>query len=517
MTATIQVRADVGGEDRIPHTFIVVTHPDGRVMEYGLVPFENGSPAGPGKIGITGPNSPSERTHEWSVSTPSIQLTPDQYTRLMDKITDSINNPPDYTVPGQWWPSDADNCTGWVNDVWQAAGLPTIPGVTDQSTWNPYGQAIWIDLNKLKDKIKDFFDAAKDFILPPRRDPLTLDLDGDGLETIGIAATNPIQFDHDGDGIKNGTGWVLSDDAFLVLDKNGNGSIDNGRELFGDSTIKSNGQTAADGFDALADLDSNLDGKISNLDAQFAHLRLWRDLNQDGISQSGELFTLTQLNISSINVTKTANSQTLANGNQIADLGTFTKTDGATGNVGAVTGNMADINLASDTFHRTFPNVLDTTSVATLPDMQGSGAVRDLREAATQSTTLQNLLTEYSATTTRAGQMALIDQLLDAWADTGGLAETSQTRHCERSEAIQTLLDKLNILPLDSSILVQTYSPISMRLSRMNNQLQLVYSAGTTLAVAKHTFECLNRTKLTTFSLNTNKTAVNNDEWRIAV
>ena len=239
--------------------------------------------------------------------------------------------------------------------------------------------------NDLKEKIKDFFDDAKDFVL--RRDPLTLDLDGDGLETTGIAATNPIQFDHDGDGIKNGTGWVLSDDAFLVLDKNGNGTIDSGRELFGDSTIKSNGQTAVDGFDALADLDSlsnggNADGKISNLDSQFANLRLWRDLNQDGISQTGELFTLTQLNISSINVTKTANSQTLPNGNQIADLGTFTRTDGATGNVGAVTGNMADINLASDTFHRTFPNVLDTSSVATLPDMQGSGAVRDLREAA---------------------------------------------------------------------------------------------------------------------------------------
>ena len=75
----------------------------------------------------------------------------------------------------------------------------------------------------------------------------------------------------------------------------------------------------------------------------------------------------------------------------IADLGTFTKTDGSTGTAGAVTGNLADINLASDTFHRTFPNVLDTTSVATLPDMQactgmflssGSGKVRDLREAA---------------------------------------------------------------------------------------------------------------------------------------
>ena len=58
---------------------------------------------------------------------------------------------------------------------------------------------------------------------------------------------------------------------------------------------------------------------------------------------------------------------------------------------------MADINLASDTFHRTFTTPLNTTSVATLPDMQGSGVVRDLREAATQSTRLQNLLSNYTA------------------------------------------------------------------------------------------------------------------------
>ena len=189
-------------------------------------------------------------------------------------------------------------------------------------------------------KTKAANDAAKNWF--PRHDPLTLDLDNDGLETTAIAATNPILFDHDGDGIKNGTGWVSSDDGFLVRDKNGNGSIDSGRELFGDSTIKSNGQLATDGFDALADLDSisnggNADGRISNADAQFANLRVWRDLNQDGISQSNELFTLSSQNIASINVTKTANSQTLANGNQIADLGSFTRTDGSTGTAGAVT------------------------------------------------------------------------------------------------------------------------------------------------------------------------------------
>src|SRR5262249_23306920 len=70
----------------------------------------------------------------------------------------------------------------------------------------------------------------------PRRDPLTLDLDGDGIESVGINSTNPITFDHDGDGIRTGTGWISSDDGFLVLDRNGNGTIDSGRELFGDST-----------------------------------------------------------------------------------------------------------------------------------------------------------------------------------------------------------------------------------------------------------------------------------------
>jgi Ca2+-binding RTX toxin-like protein len=262
----------------------------------------------------------------------------------------------------------------------------------------------------------------------PRRDPLTFDLDGDGLETVGVSSTNPILFDHDGDGTKNGTGWVSGDDAFLVIDKNGNGTIDSGLELFGDSTVKSNGLNATDGFDALADLDSNADGVVNNQDTQFTNLKLWRDLNQDGESQAGELFTLNDLGIIGINVASTEHSTTLANGNQLADTGSFIKADGSTGTVGEVTGSLGDINLADDTFHREFTDQLDTTAVASLPDMQGSGAVRDLREAATQSTVLQSLLTQYSAATTRAEQMALIDQMMDAWADTSGYAESYADR-----------------------------------------------------------------------------------------
>jgi len=273
-----------------------------------------------------------------------------------------------------------------------------------------------------------------------RSDPLTLDLDGDGLETTGIDPNAPILFDHNADGIKTGTGWVSADDGMLVLDRNGNGSIDTGQELFGDSTVKSNGQLATDGFDALADLDSNGDGQISSADAQFAGLQIWRDLNQDGISQGGELFTLDSLGIASISTAKTANSQTLANENQIADLGQYTKIDGSIGVTGEVSGSLGDMsgrvaaqqrgthrpapcgcNLAADTFHREFTSTLDTSAVSALPDMQGSGVLRDLRQASSQSATLQSLLTQYSAATTREAQLALLDQLLDAWADGGVL------------------------------------------------------------------------------------------------
>ncbi|WP_280191080.1 hypothetical protein [Delftia sp. PS-11] len=139
-------------------------------------------------------------------------------------------------------------------------------------------------------------------------DPLVLDLDGDGIEISPLASQ--IQFDTNGDGIKTGTAWVQADDGLLVWDRNGNGLIDSGRELFGDETLMANGQKAAHGFAALSELDVGGtdggagDGVFDAKDAQYASLRIWRDLNQDGISQANKLQTLAEAGVASIKLKK---------------------------------------------------------------------------------------------------------------------------------------------------------------------------------------------------------------------
>jgi hypothetical protein len=287
-------------------------------------------------------------------------------------------------------------------------------------------------------------------------DPLTLDLNGDGINTVP-RATPPLFFDLNATGIKTSTGWIAPDDGLLVIDRNGNGTIDNGAELFGDATPAYAAGTTnptmgrtVDGFAALAQEDTNHDGVVDAQDANWSNLRVWQDLNQDGISQSNELTTLEEQGIASMcgrvaaqqpgthrptpcgyNVARAVHSQMLPSGNQMSDLGTFTRTDGSTGNTGAPQA-MADINLSADTFHRTFTDTIPLTAQAeTLPDMQGSGKVRDLQQAASLQTvagqTLSTVLANYSSAGTREEQLAQIDGLLAAWADSSGFG-TLQSR-----------------------------------------------------------------------------------------
>jgi hypothetical protein len=90
--------------------------------------------------------------------------------------------------------------------------------------------------------------------------PVVLDLDGNGFESTGLLEGT--QFDHDANGYAERTGWVQEQDGLLVLDRNGNGRIDSGRELFGSETLRADGSKAANGYEALAELDANGDARI---------------------------------------------------------------------------------------------------------------------------------------------------------------------------------------------------------------------------------------------------------------
>ena len=266
--------------------------------------------------------------------------------------------------------------TGLALGVAVAAALAT-PAVRDILTDPDFWDAMKKGLNdpsKIPDLVSDFFSRAQNWIQP--RDPLVFDLDGDGIEAVGINPANPILFDHNADGVKTGTGWIKADDGLLVLDINGNGMIDSGRELFGDNTLLPSGQLAANGYTALAQHDANADGKINSADAVYTQLRVWQDANQDGISQAAELKTLAQLNIASINVTGTASNINLGGGNTQPFSGSFTRTDGSTGasGVAELSGSLL---LAANTFYSEFTDAIPLTDLAkTLPGMSGSGLVR---------------------------------------------------------------------------------------------------------------------------------------------
>jgi len=156
--------------------------------------------------------------------------------------------------------------------------------------------------------------------------PLILDLDGDGVETLG--QNFYIQFDHDKNGFAERTGWVGADDGLLVLDRNGNGRIDNGSELFGNNS--GTGPGPANGFAALAEFDANRDGRIDAADAAFASLRVWKDANSNGLTDAGELLTLQQAGVGSLSLSYTTGTTVDARGNSHLQLGSYTTTLGQT-------------------------------------------------------------------------------------------------------------------------------------------------------------------------------------------
>lgn len=240
--------------------------------------------------------------------------------------------------------------------------------------------------------------------------PIILDLDGDGIETTNIQ--NGTYFDLDADGFAEKIGWVSPDDGFLVMDRDGNGTIDSGRELFGNETLLSNGLRAWNGFVALGELDANGDGKIDANDPSYSQLRVWKDTNGDGYSSSDELFTLDSLGIQSINTGYTSSTYVDQEGNEHRQRGSFTRTDGSSGTI-------TDVWFQQDTTDAISTEyVEETEAIQALPDLHGNGSVYSLHQAMARdaSSQLETLVEQFVAETDIIDRNALMEQILYKWA-----------------------------------------------------------------------------------------------------
>ena len=301
-----------------------------------------------------------------------------------------------------------------LNEIWRRC-LKDYP--------NDWIDPLW-DAHRAIDSAEGLFDMAA--AAPPPGSPIILDLDGDGVETTGIKSG--AYFDHDGNGFAEQTGWAVSDDGLLVLDRNGDGTINDGKELFGDQTILQNGQRAVDGFQALAELDNNADGIVDADDVLFSRLKVWKDIDGDGYSAHDELFTLDELGIRSINTAYDTSDYIDANGNEHRQAGSYEKTNG-------------EILAATDVWFKTDKTCtivnewLDVPDpIASLPSLQGYGNVYDLHQAMAREVlagqpsgvSLKDLVGQFVEAADVAARNSLMEQILFKW--TGSEAVDPESR-----------------------------------------------------------------------------------------
>ena len=162
--------------------------------------------------------------------------------------------------------------------------------------------------------------------LPEIYDPIVIDFNKNGITSTKL--DNTVYFDHDNNGFAEATAWVEKDDGLLALDKNNNGKIDNGNELFGNHTISNTAygytdKKATNGYEALKAYDLNGDNVIDEKDEIFNKLKIWKDKNSNGITDEGELSSLADNNIKSIGlnykeITINENSNTVKQGSKAA-------------------------------------------------------------------------------------------------------------------------------------------------------------------------------------------------------
>lgn len=214
-------------------------------------------------------------------------------------------------------------------------------------------------------------------VCPDGVDPIIPNLNGGAVDTVGLSAS-PASFDMQNNGQTVRTGWGTAGEGYLIFDPN---DTDNSTAITQDSQL-------VGGFGVLQSLARTFDGAASGTltasDALWNDLKMWVDTTGTGQFQQGQLMSLDQLGIASINLNGAQVNQN-SNGNENLTASTFTRTDGSTG-------NMAGVNLMYQPGGTSTVAASATTGAAPLFHDVPDSTDGTNQNAATDSSDTQNVL-----------------------------------------------------------------------------------------------------------------------------
>jgi len=293
-----------------------------------------------------------------------------------------------------------------------------IRGVIDDYGWGAE------NLDALLGELPDWAQDALDLLGVSTEviSPLVFDLDNDGIELTNLTGQNAVFWDIDIDGFAEKSGWITGGDGLLAIDLNSDGIINDHSELFGDQTGFSNG------FDALAAYDSNSDGLITSADVDFTDLIIWVD-GGDAISVNTELYTLSQLGITSIDLGYTNVNYTIED-NEIRQESSFT--------INGQQNLLVDAYFQyNDVITRYTRNQNVDNQTFFLPTLSGFGNLKDLHVEMSLNQTLLDMVQDISVQNTEtllSGAYDLntkMNDVLFLWAGVDAVDPASRGTHID--------------------------------------------------------------------------------------
>ena len=422
----VQLCIDAGGDDGVAHVFLVLTPTTGTQLRYGLNPRTPGSSVAATVVTVPeGLEYQSNRIFDVSESV---------FTDLQAKLAQSPASLVNLNVPR------GAQQVAWAVKVLTASGVITssdatlsdalIADLQKIAMWEPVTQGMQVATNAI---------FTNSLPAPTPSSVLVALGPNDAIKSTGIAFWDDRHFvDLDGDGFRELSGWVGNTAHIMVYDSNNDGHVDGGPEIIGRwMTPQPSGSQAwpLDGFKALALLDQDSSGSITEADGRGQKLLFWVDANDDGMA-SPDPATSTELTYwEDKNTTTSFSASTVSTANRVEYSGGNVKTAESVWALtsGQTTSAMKIVNiqLVRDSSYSIFTNppVLSPAE-NNLPMIYGSGWVLSLPQAVklggTNGDALRSAVTAFNQSTSRADQDGqLLTDVLKAWASTSPKMVTS--------------------------------------------------------------------------------------------